>query len=152
MLSTPSLASGACWTMPRVCCLPHYRVPLLAFIFNPLLAVVVWCGVLWWCGGSPPYPCCPAQNAKCVGLFPIPLPLPGFFGESLTSFASCVPPEACPGVDAAAVSSLYRQHLDSVSSATSSGDSGPPTGFSLLIQSYLTTPTSPGASNSTVSR
>jgi hypothetical protein len=43
-----------------------------------------------------------------VALFPAPLPRPGFFGDSLAQFSSCVPVAACPGVDAAAVSALYR--------------------------------------------
>jgi hypothetical protein len=48
------------------------------------------------------------QNSECLPLFPVPLPRPGFYGQSLTQFTSCVPAAACPGVDAAFVSSLYQ--------------------------------------------
>ena len=52
-----------------------------------------------------------SQNAACVALFPVPLPLPGFYSASLTSFSSCVPASACPGVDAQLVSTAFRALL-----------------------------------------
>lgn len=51
------------------------------------------------------------QNAACVAMFPVPLPLPGFYSSSLTSFSSCVPASACPGVDAQLVSATFRALL-----------------------------------------
>lgn len=48
------------------------------------------------------------QNAECIELFPVPLPLPTFFSQSLTVFVSCVPPVACPGLDSAAVIERYN--------------------------------------------
>ena len=51
------------------------------------------------------------QNAVCVPLFPVPLPKPGFFSTSMTSFSSCVPASACPGVDAQLVSASYSALL-----------------------------------------
>jgi hypothetical protein len=57
--------------------------------------------------------CCPRgmQNAECVALFPVPLPRPGFYSASLTSFSSCVPASACPGVDAQRVAASLRALL-----------------------------------------
>ncbi len=43
------------------------------------------------------------QNAECVGLFPLPLARPGFYPLSLEEFVSCVPADACPGVDTSAL-------------------------------------------------
>jgi hypothetical protein len=64
------------------------------------------------CGPCPP-------NAQCIGLFPMPLPLPGFYPLSLTEFAACVPVKACVGVDADAVGALFRALLaDSAQNAT----------------------------------
>ena len=51
------------------------------------------------------------QNAECLLLFPVPLPRPGFYGQSLVQFTSCVPAGACPGVDAAMVTAQYRSLL-----------------------------------------
>jgi hypothetical protein len=49
---------------------------------------------------------CP-QNAECVALFPLPLPKPGFYADSMTKFVSCVPAAACPGVNASAVAAAF---------------------------------------------
>ena len=59
------------------------------------------------------------QNAACVALFPAPVPLPGYYGLSLTNFQSCVPASACLGVDASAVQAVVTQQL-----AGSPGSSG----------------------------
>ncbi len=48
------------------------------------------------------------QNAECLLLFPVPLPRPGFYSQSLALFTSCVPAAACPGVDAALVATQYH--------------------------------------------
>lgn len=57
--------------------------------------------------GLPGEPCsaCPS-SAQCVGLFPVPLPLPGFYPVSLTEFLACVPTTACAGVDVAEVRAM----------------------------------------------
>ena len=47
------------------------------------------------------------QSAECVALFPLPLPKPGFYAESMTKFVSCVPTAACPGVNASAVAAAF---------------------------------------------
>ncbi len=54
-------------------------------------------------------PC--VQNAECLLLFPVPLPRPGFYSQSLARFTSCVPAAACPGVDAVLVTAQYRSLL-----------------------------------------
>ncbi len=51
------------------------------------------------------------QNAECLLLFPVPLPRPGFYSQSLAQFTSCVPAAACPGVDAVLVAAQYRSLL-----------------------------------------
>jgi hypothetical protein len=52
-------------------------------------------------------PCLPvrgvSQNAECVGLFPLPVARPGFYPLSLEEYVSCVPADACPGVDTSAL-------------------------------------------------
>lgn len=60
--------------------------------------------------GLPGQPCglCPS-SAHCVGLFPVPLPLPGFYPLTLTQFSACVPLVACAGVDAMVVSAVVAQ-------------------------------------------
>jgi hypothetical protein len=47
------------------------------------------------------------QSAECVGLFPLPVARPGFYPLSLEEYASCVPAEACPGVDSAALRNAF---------------------------------------------
>ncbi len=54
---------------------------------------------------------CIAQNAACVALFPIPVPLPGFYSTSLTQFSSCVPASACLGVDVQRVTASFSSLL-----------------------------------------
>jgi hypothetical protein len=69
---------------------------------------------LLFCVCAPPQaaPCLPClQNAECLLLFPVPLPRPGFYSQSLAQFTSCVPAAACPGVDAATVAAQYRSLL-----------------------------------------
>ncbi len=56
-------------------------------------------------------PLASSQNAECLHLFPVPLPRPGFYSQSLVQFTSCVPAEACPGVDTALVDAQYRSML-----------------------------------------
>jgi hypothetical protein len=51
------------------------------------------------------------QNAQCVSMFPVPLPRAGFYAASILDFKACVPPVACPGVDAEAVSAEYTKLL-----------------------------------------
>jgi hypothetical protein len=51
--------------------------------------------------------CTVLQNAECVGLFPLPVARPGFYPLSLEEYASCVPAEACPGVDSAALRTAF---------------------------------------------
>jgi hypothetical protein len=53
---------------------------------------------------------CP-RNAVCLAMFPVPLPLPGFFALSLSELQSCVPVTACPGVDALEVEEMYARLL-----------------------------------------
>jgi hypothetical protein len=55
----------------------------------------------------------PAQHAECVALFPQPLPMPGFYAASLTTFISCVPADACPGVSASAVAAAFSDPVAS---------------------------------------
>ncbi len=43
-----------------------------------------------------------------MALFPVPVPLPGFYSTSLTQFSSCVPASACPGVDVQRVTAALR--------------------------------------------
>jgi hypothetical protein len=58
----------------------------------------------------PGQPCGPCPtSARCVGLFPVPLPLPGFYPLTLTQFSACVPMVACAGVDAQMVDALVAQ-------------------------------------------
>ncbi len=54
---------------------------------------------------------CIAQNAACVALFPVPVPLPGFYSTSLTQFSSCVPASACLGVDVQRVTASFSSLL-----------------------------------------
>lgn len=63
------------------------------------------------------------QNAVCLAMFPAPLPRPGFVGTTLTSFQSCVPALACPGVDASAVDAVVAKQLAGSSSDRSVFDS-----------------------------
>jgi hypothetical protein len=51
-------------------------------------------------------------------MFPVPLPLPGYFGKSLTDFQSCVPAQACPGVDSGAVQKAVTQQLEQLKFAS----------------------------------
>jgi hypothetical protein len=60
--------------------------------------------------GLPGEPCGPCpSNAQCVALFPVPLPLPGFYPVSLAEFIACVPQVACAGVDVEEVRALVAQ-------------------------------------------
>jgi hypothetical protein len=54
---------------------------------------------------------CIAQNAACVALFPVPVPLPGFYSTALTQFSSCVPASACLGVDVQRVTASFSSLL-----------------------------------------
>ena len=82
---------------------------------------------------------CPS-NAMCIELFPVPLPLPGFYPLSLTEFAACVPVTACVGVDVDAVGTLYRALLsDSARNATAQS----------LVTSLLRLFSGPGLSSNT---
>jgi hypothetical protein len=51
------------------------------------------------------------QHASCLAYFPAPLPLPGFYETSLIDFTSCVPEDACPGIDVESVSTLFTKLL-----------------------------------------
>jgi hypothetical protein len=42
-------------------------------------------------------------------MFPVPLPHPGYYPANITDFVACVPPAACPGVDATAIETTYSQ-------------------------------------------
>ena len=45
------------------------------------------------------------QNAICLKFLALPVPQPGYYASSVTTFVSCVPAESCPGVDLSAFSS-----------------------------------------------
>ncbi len=83
--------------------LPHKATFLstLWLSLPPLSSCVVHAVVGWLC----------VQNAECLLLFPVPLPRPGFYSQSLAQFTSCVPAAACPGVDAVLVTAQYRSLL-----------------------------------------
>ena len=69
------------------------------------------------------------QNAQCVAFFPAPLPLPGYYPASFTDIVACVPPTACPGIDASQVSASLLQQSSLVGSDVAN-----------LMQHYLQAP------------
>jgi hypothetical protein len=49
------------------------------------------------------------QFAVCVSLFPVPLPVPGFFLASDLTVLPCSPQDACLGVNASAVVAAFSE-------------------------------------------
>ena len=85
----------------------------------------------------------PRQTAHCVGMFPVPLPVTGFYPLSLTEFSACVPPAACPGVNADAVRAAYARVLSGTAPSGSDGASP----LANLLAHYFSLDTAGSVSN-----